>query len=253
MLGDAASVRVARIAVTASAAACGVSMPRATPPTSLLWMAAAILTATGPPSSAHLPQCRRLDDARHGRLVGYGTPAARCRCRCSARLRPGRLGRAGPRCAGTGRRRSGPGPRRPARRSVRPGRPGPEPSRAGRVPRQRGGGERAPAGEQGPATVLVRVPGDQGAVVAGGAVEHPGACPVHGCVCRGCPLSAVTSCCILGSRISIRRSRNLPGSSRCGVCAELSNHTRRLAGACSVLAYRWAAAPGATWSWRPCT
>ena len=49
---DAGSASAARIAVTALAAACEVVMPRATPPTSLLWIAAAILTATGPPSSA---------------------------------------------------------------------------------------------------------------------------------------------------------------------------------------------------------
>ena len=55
------------------------------------------------------------------------------------------------------------------------------------------------------------------------------------------------------ARTPRRRSRNLPGSSRCGVCAELSNQTRRLSGAWREPAYRCAASPGATWSCRPCT
>src|SRR5215212_5416870 len=42
------------------------------------------------------------------------------------------------------------------------------------------------------------------------------------------------------------RSRNLPGSSRWGVCADLSNHTSRLLGATRESWNRCAASPGAT-------
>jgi hypothetical protein len=83
------------MAMTASAAACGVVMPRATPPTSLLWIAAAILTATGPPSSAYLGEPGR-DDAHcpHAENAGlvHHVGHRRCGHRHHRQVRPRRTG-----------------------------------------------------------------------------------------------------------------------------------------------------------------
>ncbi len=63
---------------------------------------------------------------------------------------------------------------------------GQSPVRQVEVPGQSGDGWRAPACEKGPVTALVCMLCDQGAGVAGGTVEHPGAWPAPG----GCSLAA---------------------------------------------------------------